>query len=197
MRLLHQRHDHAGGLAVAQSGDRLTYLVYVTQDGGRIWHGPTQIANAPRKVGFKPWVAFSPEGVLGFVWRADDAPPAEVPYPKPEVQPKHTFPYALWGVISADGGLTFSSPLLLSGGHSPAPRLGELGPPDDESFVTLGRNDMHYAWGDWREGDLSAWYGRMPLAKFGSARRRGGAVAGRRVACSAAVEPRSRGGEGQ
>ncbi len=156
---------------VAQSHDRLTYLVYVTRNGGRTWHGPSQIANAPKKVAFKPWLAFSAAAVLGFVWRADDALPAEVPLWKPEVQPKRTFPYALWGVISRDGGLTFSPPLLLSGGHSTAPKLGELGPPDDESFVTVGRKDMHYAWGDWRGDDLSAWYGRMPLAMFGPPRR--------------------------
>lgn len=83
------------------------------------------------------------------------------------MQPKRTFPYALWGAISRDGGASFSRPLLLSDGPSPAPKLGELGPPDDESFVTLWRNDMHYAWGDWRGGDLSAWYGRMPLPQFG------------------------------
>jgi BNR repeat-like domain len=156
---------------VAQSGDRLTYLVYVTRDGGRTWHGPARIENAPRKVGFKSWLAFSPEGVLGFLWRADDAPPAEVPLPLPEVQPKRTFPYALWGTISRDGGASFSPPLQLSDGPSPAPKLGELGPPDDESFVAVGRRDMHYGWGDWREGDLAAWYGRMPLARFARPRR--------------------------
>jgi hypothetical protein len=152
---------------VAQSRDRLTYLVYVTRDGGRVWHGPVMIGNAPKKVGFMSWAAFSPDGVLGLVWRAYDAPPAEVPIPKEEVQPARTFPYALWGTISRDDGAIFSRPLQLSGGTSPAPKLGEMGPPDDESFVTLGHDSMHYAWGDWRGGNLSAWYGRMPLAGFG------------------------------
>jgi len=158
-------------VVVAQSRDRLTYLIYVTRDGGRSWHGPAQVENAPKKVCFKSWLAFSPEGLLGLVWRADEAPPAEVPVTQPEAQPKRTFPYALWGAISRDGGVTFSQPLLLSEGPSPAPKLGELGPPDDESFVTLGRKDMHYAWGDWRGGDLSAWYGRVPLAKFAAAQK--------------------------
>lgn len=150
---------------VVQSRDRLTYLVYVTRDGGRSWSGPAQVENVPKKVGFQSWVAFSPQGILGLLWRADDAPPAEVPLAKPEVQPRRTFPYALWGAISR-GGVTFSRPLQLSAGASPAPKVGELGPPDDESFVALGRDDMYYAWGDWRGGNLSAWYGRMPLANF-------------------------------
>jgi len=152
---------------VAQSRDRLSYLVYLTRDGGRTWHGPGRVENAPKKVGFMSWVAFSPEGLLGLVWRAYDAAPAAVPVPQGEVQPARTFPYALWGTISRDGGTIFSRPLQLSGGTSPAPKPGEMGPPDDESFVILGRDSMHYAWGDWRGGNLSAWYGRMPLAGFG------------------------------
>lgn len=152
---------------VAQSRDRLTYLVYVTHDGGRSWHGPAEVDNQPRKVGYMSWVAFSPGGVLGLVWRADEARPDEVPIQKGEAQPSRTFPYALWGAISRDGGATFSRPLQLSGAPSPAPTIGEMGPPDDESFVTLGRDSMYYAWGDWREGNLCAWYGRMPLAEFG------------------------------
>lgn len=163
------RHD--AYVIVAQSRDRLTYLAYVTRDGGRSWHGPAQIDNVPRKVGFMSWVAFSPEGVLGLVWRADDASPDEVPIAKGETQPSRTFPYALWGAISRDGGATFSRPLQLSNGPSPAPKLGELGPPDDESFVILGHDNMQYAWGDWRGGNLSAWYGRMPLAQFAPYRR--------------------------
>lgn len=156
---------------VVQSRDRLAYLVYATHDGGRSWHGPVRIGNTPSKVGFMPWVAFSAEGVLGLVWRAYDASPDQVPIQKGEEQPPRTFPYALWGAISRDDGASFSRPLQLSGAISPAPKLGELGPPDDESFVTLGRNDIDYAWGDWRGGDLSAWYGRVPLADFGPSQR--------------------------
>lgn len=153
---------------VAQSRDGLSYLSFITHDGGRSWRGPAVIATAPRRVGFKSWVAFSPGGVLGLIWRAYDASPREVPPPplhEPDAPPRRTFPYALWGAISRDGGATFSRPLQLSGAPSPAPKPGQV-VPDDESFVILDDRDVHYAWGDWRGGDLSAWYGRMPLADF-------------------------------
>jgi len=167
---------------VAQSRDELSYLVFVTRDGGKSWHGPAVIANTPRKVGFKPWVASSPEGVIGLVWRAYDTPPAEVPIPKePEadVPPQRTFPYALWGAISRDGGETFTRPLRLSGAPSAAAEPGQM-VPDDESFVTLDDSDLHYAWGDWRGGNLCAWYGRMPLSDFrAGAARPGGFVPAR------------------
>lgn len=168
---------------VTQSRDGQSYLAFVTRDGGKSWQGPAVIANTPRRVGFKPWVAFSPEGVLGLVWRAYDAPPAEVSLPKePEgdVPPGRTFPYELWGAISRDGGVTFTRPLQLSGAPSPAAEPGQMAP-DDESFVTLDEDDLHYAWGDWRGGNLCAWYGRTPLADFRpvAARRRGFAPARR------------------
>jgi hypothetical protein len=61
----------------------------------------------------------------------------------------------------------FSRPLQLSQTPSPAADPKMLGGTDDLSFIVLDHTDAHYAWGDWRSGDLKAWYGRTPLADFG------------------------------
>jgi BNR repeat-like domain len=158
-----------GGYAiVVQSADRVSFQIYVSLDGGRTWTPPTTVANEPRKVGFKSWASYSPDGVLGIFWRAYEAPPEDVPvFRFGSPSPMKTFPYTIWGAISRDGGKVFSRPLQLSQTPSPAADAKMLGGTDDLSFMVLDHTDAHYAWGDWRSGDLQAWYGRTPLADFG------------------------------
>ena len=45
-------------------------LVYQTFDSGTTWHGPTVVTEDTTVVHYKPWLSYSPQGVLGVMWRS-------------------------------------------------------------------------------------------------------------------------------
>jgi len=139
-------------VALLTAADR-QFLVYQTQDSGSTWSGPTVVTEDATKRKIKPWMAYSPDGVLGLAWRSNE------PGPGP------TFPYNVWAATSHDGGATFSPPLKLSTATSPAPDP-QLDGLDCCSFIALSRQAAFVVWADWRPGEGSAFFSAIKLQAF-------------------------------
>ena len=111
------------------------------------------VTEAATKVHQRPWMAYSPNGVLGLMWRANE------PGPGP------TYEYTVWAAISKDGGTTFSRPLEITAAPSPAPDPAYLGS-DDVSFINLTSKDAIVGWADWRPGDRSGYVSTVGFGDF-------------------------------
>jgi hypothetical protein len=141
------------------------FLVYQTRDAGATWSGPMTVTEDATKTHFKASLTYSPKGVLGLQWRT--CPVGALPFASPCDQPGAvlTFPYNVWATISDNDGSTFTSPLQVSTGTSPAPDPTQLAG-DDFSFLNLGQQDAFVAWGDWRPGELQGFFSDIKLQAF-------------------------------
>jgi hypothetical protein len=139
-------------VAVLTAGDT-QFQVYQTHDSGSTWSGPTVVTEDATKRKIKPWMAYSPDGVLGLAWRSNE------PGPGP------TFPYNVWAAASHDGGMTFSPPLKVSTATSPAPDP-QLDGLDCCSSIALSRQAAFVTWGDWRPGENSIFFSAIKLQAF-------------------------------
>jgi hypothetical protein len=153
-RSVHRRHTtipNAGGpQTVADPTRRRTFAVlvnagselrvYLTTDTGRTWLGPARLS-VQRTTVVKPWIAYSPEGTLGVGWRAT----------------RDNGSYAFFATVSTDGGRTFRGLQRLSSRWSPAAPVYYVAG-DDTSTVTLTRDRLYAAWGDWRGPGLEDVY---------------------------------------
>jgi hypothetical protein len=135
--------------------------VYVTEDAGRSWQGPSVVAETPLKRQFKPWISYSPSGQIGLVWRTWQGSP-------------NTSPYDVWAAVGrAEGhsGAVFSAPMRVSTVAAPYP-ADYPGFGDDFSWVVATDKDVHVGWGDGRDltapldGGTQVWYARIPLKAF-------------------------------
>jgi len=129
--------------------------VSVTHDYGKTWSRwvmPGVVADTQPA---KPWVTYSRDGVLGFMWRAIHSDGS----------------YEIWSVISRDGGKTFSAPLQVS--HAPSPMRyierddGLFG--DDVQDMVIEGGHAYMVWGDSRAGFLGTWFGKVALKDYGMA----------------------------
>jgi len=145
-----------GHFAVAVSTAADTqFVVYQTHDSGSTWSGPTALTEDATKAHVKPYMSYSPDGVLGLMWRTNE------PGPGP------TFPFNVWAAISNDGGTTFTEPLKISTATSPAPDPGTYGDSSDCcSFINLSRQAAFVAWGDWRPGEDAAFFSAIKRQAF-------------------------------
>jgi hypothetical protein len=123
-------------------------LVYRTADGGHTWQGPAIVGVQGTSV-VKPWLAYSPTGVLGLGWRAT--------YPDNS--------YAFFGAVSTDHGRTLTRAIQISRTHSPQAQPYYVAG-DDTSTIAVTKTHLYGAWGDWRGGGLeNVWWGGFPLPK--------------------------------
>jgi hypothetical protein len=129
------------------------FLAYVTGDSGTSWSGATVVTEDATKTHQRPWMAISPDGVIGLMWRSN----------QPGAGP--TFPYNVWAAISTDGGTTFGAPLEISSSNSPAPDPAYLGS-DDFSFISLDHRDAFVGWADWRPGERAGYFSAVKLQAF-------------------------------
>jgi hypothetical protein len=130
--------------------------VYVTDDYGQTWHGPTDVGEAPPNLQFKPWLSFGPSGQLALVWRTWHGTPG-------------TSPYDVWAAVGRDegaNGAVFTAPVKVSSVAAPYPPLNPGGGGDDFSFILADNQYVHVGWGDSRSGRTEAWYGRISLPTF-------------------------------
>ena len=135
------------------------FLIEQTYDSGSTWSGATTVAEDATKIHFLAWMSYSPEGVLGLMWRTRQPGPG--PF----------FPYSVWAAISMDGGATFSPPLKISTGDSPAAPSGgiygtRLNAGDDYSGMTLDRHDAFISWADWGPGERSVFFSAIKHQAF-------------------------------
>jgi photosystem II stability/assembly factor-like uncharacterized protein len=158
---------HAGRYAVmilTSNGAQMT--VYVTNDSGASWK-PSIVTPESGAIVDRPWMAYSPNGVLGLLWKAAYA--------------NKSNSFDAWAAISPSGG---------QGGFQPAVRLSSAPSPlpshcpeqvslegDDLTTVVLNDRTLFAAWGDYRASatslpppatldglnawpGLNAWFGR-------------------------------------
>ena len=147
--------SHAGRYAVATSAAGNAELqVYVTDDYGKTWKAPVHAGGTPGTTISKPDMAYSPSGQLALMWLA--------------VNPDGS--YTAWSSVSHDGGSTFSGPVQVSHGASPArgsiKNRGNNWDGDDLSSIAVDNDYVHIVWADGRAGFLGAWYARIPLTSY-------------------------------
>ncbi len=142
---------HSGTFAVGVLNTSSTALdVYVTRDSGVTWSRPTAFGrtNPPNQVRL-PWIAYSQSGILGVMWRT--------------VYPNGT--QNVFSAVSFDGGRLFSSTVKVNAKPSPAPDPAQHSD-DDVSWITIQGGNVYIGWGDWRSGDMAAWFGEIALSSF-------------------------------
>jgi hypothetical protein len=128
--------------------------VYVTDDLGATWHGPTLVGESPANQRFKPWLSFGPSGQLALAWRT-------------MYSNKSYDVWAAIGHVDGQNGAVFSAPVKVSSQAAPYPK-GYYGG-DDFSFIIADKQFVHVGWGDSRSGNVEDWYGRIPIAAFKAA----------------------------
>jgi hypothetical protein len=139
--------------AVAVLNSSSTALdVYITHDAGATWSpgGPAILGeiNSPNQLRL-PWVAFSSDGVLGAMWRSIRSDGTQ----------------NVFSAVSLDAGHTFSLPFKVNARPSPAPDPQQRSD-DDVSWITIQSGRVYVGWGDWRSGDMAAWFASIPLHSF-------------------------------
>jgi hypothetical protein len=125
--------------------------VYVTDDAGATWRGPTAVGELPANERSKPWLSYGPTGQLALVWRTNHSDKS----------------YDVWAALGRDhgqSGAVFSAPVRVSSAAAPYPP-GYYGG-DDFSYIAADKKYVHVGWGDSRSGNVQDWYGRIPLTTF-------------------------------
>jgi hypothetical protein len=72
--------------------------------------------------------------------------------------------------VSLDTGRNFSLPIKVNAKPSPAPDPQQRSD-DDVSWITIQGGRVYVGWGDWRSGDMAAWFASVPLHSFRGPRR--------------------------
>jgi hypothetical protein len=148
--------------------DSTQLQVFQTTDAGKTWSAPTVVMEDATKKHYKPWMAYSRQGVLALMWRTHQpAPGQSVPATPGGFGEGPTFPYNVWAAVSRDGGATFSEPLKVSGADSPAPQGGVFGnAADDYSSVAADGDYVYVGWADWRPGERQGFFSAIKLDEF-------------------------------
>ena len=147
-----------GHYTVATLNDsRTQFFVFETDDSGNTWSGPTTVAEDSTKTHWHPWMASSPEGVLGMMWQTNEMGP----YPA-------LSPYSVWAATSDDGGSTFDVLRVVGKADSPAPASGTFNGTsgDDLSYIALDEQRVYVIWSDWRPGERNIFFSSITLEAF-------------------------------
>jgi hypothetical protein len=149
---------HRGRYAVAAlDATGAQFAVYRTVDSGKTWHGPTTLTDDSTTTKSKPWMAYSPRGVLGIMWLSNTAPGAPAA--------DQALPVSVWAATSTNGGATFSKPLEISTGPSQPDPLQRVGTTDFD-FITFDPQHAFVLWSDWRPGEASGYLSVVKLKAF-------------------------------
>lgn len=131
--------------------------VYVTDDFGETWHGPTLVGEAPANQRFKPWLSFGPFGQVALVWRTQNSNGS----------------YDVWAAVGRDEGphgAVFSAPVRVTSQSGTYPATNPDGAGDDFSWIIADHRYVHVGWGDSKNvpsgGGVQVFYSRIPLASF-------------------------------
>jgi hypothetical protein len=139
--------SHPGRFALMLLDSSRTHLlVHVTADFGQTWHESAPLSDGGGVQVWHPWLAYSPSGALGAMWRTAYADGS----------------YAVFAAVAPLGDTRFARAVQLSSARSPAPVEVIAG--DDASGLALDGRYLHAVWGDHRTGQLSPWYGRYDYA---------------------------------
>ncbi len=143
-------------------------MSYVTHNSGTTWTGPTTLTDSTKTLKFKSWINYSPDGVLGLMWRSHTGKSLKSKY-------------KVFAAISGTQGSTWSAPYLV--GAKPSPKSDpkfSAGGLDDTSFIALSsqaapssptsclRRSAFVAWGDWRPKEVQGYFRNLDLTVFGN-----------------------------
>jgi photosystem II stability/assembly factor-like uncharacterized protein len=118
--------------------------IFRTADAGRTWSKPSTLSVADRGVE-KPWIAYSPSGVLGVGWRATNSDGG----------------YGFYGAVSRDNGATWTTRRISRADSPSTDLLYAAG--DDTSAIVMTDSMLLGTWGDWRGHEMHTWWGGLPL----------------------------------
>jgi hypothetical protein len=125
------------------------------------------VAEDSTKIHYYHWMAYSPNGVLGIVWRTRQGQAQATAPLAAGMGAGSTSPYNVWAVISRDGGMSFTAALEVSTADSPAPQSGSMGNSgDDYSGIALDTDYLYAGWADWRPGERKDLFRAIPLSEF-------------------------------
>jgi photosystem II stability/assembly factor-like uncharacterized protein len=127
-----------GHFAVAMFTESDTKItVYQTHDAGKTWNAPASVTDDAGKTHYHGWMAYSPKGVLGLMWKTRNAAPgAQAPAS-----------INVFATISRDGGTTFAPPLRINSTEYPAPGANpRASGGDDFSYVSMGPDELFVAY---------------------------------------------------
>ena len=140
--------SHLGRFAVlftTNSGQNLE--TWVTPDSGTTWTRTNRFPAPPGESFTKPWIAYSPTGALGIVWRTPHGPTVDVR-----------------AIVSRDGGATFSNQVVLQSG---IPASNSPVPGDDCACnLHLDATTLSATWSDSSTGQRQIYYGRFDYTKL-------------------------------
>lgn len=158
------KEGHFIGVLLNDDGSDL--LLLQTSDSGATWNMTVTLGEDKAKTHFAPWVASSPSGEFGVMWRTYETDGAKAGASPPYM------PYSVWAVVSKDNGATFSKPLKVSKANSPAPPddpndsfsfVGDHGP----SGMALDDHDGAYVvWADWTPGERAIFFSAINTKAF-------------------------------
>jgi hypothetical protein len=170
--------NHFTATLMNQSG--ADFLVYQTPDAGKTWSAGVRVTEDASKSHFAPYVAMSPKGEFGLMWRTHESDPSK-PHapdsaasrePLSEMGRGPSLPFSVWAVVSKDGGATFSQPLKISKANSPAPPddpndafriVGDHGP---SGMAIDGFGGVHVVWADWTPGERAIYLSSINIKSF-------------------------------
>jgi hypothetical protein len=159
-----KKKEHFTVALLSESGDQ--FSVYQTPDSGKTWSDAVKISEDPSKTHFAPFVATSPNGEFGLMWRTYE------PDPQNRTASPPIMPYSVWAVITKDGGATFSKPLKVSKANSPAPPsdpndsfsfIGDHGP---SGMAMDGDGGVYVVWADWSPGERAIFFSAINAEAF-------------------------------
>ena len=143
-------------------------MTLVTADSGKNWSKPATVPETAKGWDFKTRLAYSPNGVLVYLWKKarTDLNPNPLP---PHIETA----FDVYAAISCDGGLSWAVPIRVNA----QPSLAGTDSEDDLTWVDADGHFAHLAWGDRRSlneikkiaGDFKgqvgqAFYGRVPFS---------------------------------
>jgi hypothetical protein len=161
-----------GGQGVTATPANPGYVtVSTTADYGGTWTKPVLIGQAPLHPRIQPWIAYSPNGVLGVGYKTLNTDTIAQPsFLAQALLGRLPGTYDYWTAVSFDDGRTFSTPLEVSNASSPP---GNSGGNDDFSSIALDDHYLYAAWGDQRTsptdataGPVSVYLARVPLTAY-------------------------------
>jgi BNR/Asp-box repeat len=165
----------SGGLAGLPASKNVPQEVQVlsTTNSGKTWSTPVTLGNeSTQHITNRPWIAYGPTGVLAASWRNAYPPYDATSFLVPGTQ-------NVFAAVSRNNGKTFSTPVQLNSAPSPPPDPKQLAE-DDVGWVTVTKQYVYGAWGDWRptsknpvaagssppSGEMNAWIARVPISAF-------------------------------
>jgi hypothetical protein len=164
----------SGGLAGLPASKSVPQEVQVvtTKNSGRTWSTPTAMGDeSTPHITNRPWIAYGPTGVLAVSWRNAYPPYNPQSFLTPGTQ-------NIFAAVSRNGK-SFSAPIQLNSTPSPPPDPAQLAE-DDVGWVTVTKQYVYGAWGDWRptaknpvaagssppSGELNSWMARVRISSF-------------------------------